>query len=439
MFPYFGKEVNYGSGQNVGVCCGWTPRSKYDYLLPHAHCVANLYSSFGVGVMIRNVLATPTIRVIVLVGRDHPEPARRLFDKLIHKQLDPDEISLDQEYIDIFYQRTRIVDCTWLSSDQENLLSYVQSYEREYNSTQHKFIPEAYYVSLPDPDITTYPTARSGHHIRTTGPTAIAQAHGNLVREILLFGDKTEPDKEGHYRKELWNLTVTLSDGVEPTSIPFYTDDEVQRYGMDLWYGTEPVETTYRYGWVLRDKYGDQVEMAKACFASKPRSFRTYLSLWEPGKSILLDDQPCLVAVHPIIRNGVMDMWACFRTNDMFKAWPLNAAGLCIFQQQFAQEMDVIPGDLTITSNSAHIYDYDLSKAQAYVDELKPYPLTFDPKGDWKFERDHDEMLVAYHFHEGQLLQTFREKTSDRLWRRIQTFVSDPGNAYWIGQELAKL
>jgi thymidylate synthase len=131
-------------------------------------------------------------------------------------------------------------------------------------------------------------------------------------------------------------------------------------------------------------------------------------------------------------------MWAYIRTNDMWGAWPLNVAGLRFFQCKLAEELNVKVGELSVTSGSAHIYDYAIPEIDEYLKSCRAPSLQWDPKGDWWFAIK-DGKFVADHFVRGELVQTLKADTVDQLERQLRPFVSNVSHALFLGRELQRL
>src|SRR3990172_7941697 len=67
-------------------------------------------------------------------------------------------------------------------------------------------------------------------------------------------------------------------------------------------------------------------------------------------------NSPCIILVHPFAPDGKLHMTSYIRSNDMFRAWPLNAFGLRKLQKIIAEELKIEMGDLITISSSAHLY-----------------------------------------------------------------------------------
>src|SRR5574341_534884 len=425
----FAKDVVVGTGhRHVALCTLWTSRDIYAGQLPHIGILGNLYFRLGIGVMIRNVLATPEITHIIVTGKDNPQPKQHNGDALLKGEFDPSaEPRLTADLVAEFYRRVTLIDARHISlRDQESLTRLIEETAAQTASGEVKWTPVIEPLAVPLPE--RFPTSRSGHLIRAE---SIAEGHIRLLREIRTFGEITQPDDRGRRRQELWQLTVCLTGPLDVEKVPNYSAEEVIRYCDAMWNGDEPEGLTYRYGHTIRRRYGDQLQAVIDAFAKKPETFRTVISLWEPLKSMERDDEPCLITVHPRVRNGVLDMFAYIRTNEMHRGWPQNAAGLRSWQERLAKTLNVEVGELTITSGSAHIYDYEFQAVDTYLSQNRLILRDEDPKGDWILERD-GELFVAKHLYQGTIIQVLDAKSAEGLERKLVPYVSDISHAMYL-------
>jgi thymidylate synthase len=429
LFPFFGGDLVYGDGDHIGLCTLWSPKDRYEAQRPHVAAIGSLYSRAGIGGIIRNYLAVPRLQHLVITGVDCPEPTRRQGDALKTGAFAPSELGLTETQVAAFYEGVRIWDARNIRPRQQETLAQLLATLPRYEVQR-----EAVMVPLPEATRATFPTARSGHLIRAD---SIGEGYHRLLSEIRTFGEMQEPDKEGHVRQELWQLTVCLTAAVDWRRAPLYAPEELERYGKELWEGSEPEGVAYRYGHLMRRQYGDQIAAVLFALRANPGTYKAVISLWG-GDSLFMNDAPCLTQVHVRIRNGVLDMAAVIRSNEMSRGWPKNAAGLRYLQERFAQEVGATLGELAITSGSAHLYDYDWLAVDAYLSKPRPHVITFDPKGDWRLYRDGGE-VVAEHYHQGLPLQTLRAESVEAMARLIEPFISVPSHGVHIGMELQKL
>lgn len=430
----FARDLLLGGGnKQVALCTLWTIRDLYRSQLEHVGVIGNLYFKLGLGILIRNVLATPEITHIVVTGKDCPEREQRVGDLLLWGEFDATaEPQLNNELVEEFYKRVSLIDARNISlHDQEALTALITALTVQPISNSVAPIIEPLRVPVRE----NLPTGRSGHIIRAE---SVSHAHIQLLREIRTFGELTMPDDRGRRRQELWQLTVCLNGPLDLSDIPHYSEEEVMRYSDAMWNGDEPEGLTYRYGHTIRCRYGDQLQAVISAFSLKPETYRTVISLWEPLKSLERDDEPCLITIHPRVRNNILDMFAYIRTNEMYRGWPENAAGLRAWQSRLAAELKVELGELTITSGSAHIYDYEFDAVDQYLRRSRSKDREYDPKGDWLFTKD-GSLYVAKHIYQGKIIQILEAKSSLGLERKVAPYVSDISHALYIGRQIALL
>lgn len=437
MVMFFPGMVDEGdAATGVGLCTLWTPKRLYGGLSNLYAVAGNLYSLAGVDLMIRNVLAEPSLKVIVVTGVDNPEPSRHLGQALLDCAFSGDDLrglQVDASAIEAFYDAVHLIDARYIRPRNIGDLRPILETAGRMNQSSRTA------VILPPPTatITAFPAPRSTFNVRAK---TVASAHVQVLDQIRRFGSLTDPDKQGVHRQELWQFTVTLDAGVSPTNIPHYTDAEIQRYGDDLWFGSEPDSMTYRYGHTMRFQYGDQVAKVIAVLRSKASSYRAVISLWSPSESLDRDDEPCLTTVQLRLRGGALDLFAYIRTNEMFMGWAKNVAGLRVFQERIARELGVRVGELTTTSGSAHIYSYDIPAVDAYLaNTQRANEAPYDPYGNFSFIREGDE-FVAFHLdNEGAAIQTIRAATKGALRDAVLPFVGTIPHAAYIGKTIAEL
>jgi thymidylate synthase len=71
------------------------------------------------------------------------------------------------------------------------------------------------------------------------------------------------------------------------------------------------------------------------------------------------DEVPCMIVDDFKLRDGRLNLAIFFRSHDFAGAYPANLYGLARVLQFVANEVGAIPGSISTTSASAHIYDHD--------------------------------------------------------------------------------
>lgn len=445
--PFAKKEVILGNLESpIGVCTLWTPRERFvkqlagQGFMERVAIVGNLYSLFGVGILVRNYLANPNLTTLLVTGTELGV-GKHALQELTEGRFDIHQIALEPSHIERFLRQVHIL----YLNPKEVFAFLAMTVLQKLESPLSPLI-----VPLPEPKATVFPSGESGHLIKAD---TIAFAHAELLREIRTFGHITKEDSEGHRRQELWNLTVVVrsQDPVDFRSIPHpeYHATMIEEYCVNFWKGTEPMDVTYRYGHIIRHGFGDQVEKVINAFRKKEETFRTVISLWDPDTkhgSMENPDPPCIVTLHPRItaHSETLHLYAYIRTNDMFNGWPLNAAALRYFQFKLAEQLCmalnkvVHVGELSITSGSAHLYERDWLRADIVKPKITNVFIP-DPKGNFDIGLEENAIMVRHFSPDGKtLLQVFRGTNAEQLSKDISPFVSEIRNALYIGRELMK-
>ncbi|MBI3634124.1 MAG: hypothetical protein HY228_00720 [Candidatus Yonathbacteria bacterium] len=447
VHPVFAKkEVIIGNPQSpIAVGTLWSQvdhfcKNHLDGLMDKIAIVGNIRSVYGIGIVIRNCLANPNIQKLVVSGVATSDGSLLALKRLSTDPSLCETFFLSHRHIERFLQQVEII-----YLNPEEVADFVG---KEFLSPKKVFKP--WVTSLLVPKTKVFPAAESGHLIRAT---TIKEGYEALLKEIRLFGHLLKEDSEGNIRQELWklNMVITNQDPLAFDSVPHseYNASHIKKYCEDFWIGSPPDGVEYRYGHIIRFGFGDQVEAVIKAFKEKVETFRTVISLWDPrveGGSITAKDPPCITLIHPRIIGENLRLTAYIRTNDMFGGWPLNAMALRYFQYQLLERLkielkrpELKLGDLEVTSASAHIYSRDWKKIEALLKKVGPQKFSPDPKGNFQIKVEGGEIVVWHFSPDGEkLLQVFRGKNAEELSRKLKPFISDIGNALYVGRELKK-
>ncbi len=448
-WPVFSKkELVIGNLEaDIGVCTLWSPRETFAKkylanLMDKVAVVGNLYSVYGLGILIRNYLSNPTLRYLIVSGTELGKSKVAISSLLSDESL-YEKISLKKEHIDRFLLQVKII----FSNPMDIRGKIDEGSFKEALKGGDKLKP--IFVSLPEPKNEIFPSSFSGHLIRAR---TIKEGYHKLLKEIRLFGHITGADSEGHRRQELWQLTMVIT-GQDPydfDSIPHpeYDGGYIKEYWEAFWMGDEPEDLSYRYGHIIRHGFGNQIKIIVDALKKKNETFRAIISLWAPyvyGGSVNMEDPPCIVTIHLRLTGGALHQWAYIRTNDMFGGWPLNVAALRYFQAKLLEEVRVSLGkpgiqlgELSITSGSAHVYERDWVKIDSLLSKVRPGKFYPDSKGNFEIRVEKEKIVVRHFSPGGELLQIFYGDKAEKLSKEVSFFISDSQNALYVGRELQK-
>jgi len=432
----------------VAVCTAWSPRKKIAQALPPRSfsVVGNLYSRDGINAIIRNALANPAIRHIILSGETLTDSADALlaffYDGIDGQwrivgsggQIDP-EIPL---------------------SAIERLRSSVSLHDLR-RTTSPSLIADTikHLPRLPpwgDPDVfpetrrsaETLPSEGSGFVIRGE---SIEEVWVHLLFHIMSFGRITSTDY-GQHQKELIDVMAVLKKGGTSTKrLPNWmpmTTEEAKRYADDFLRSEPPAGVAYSYGHRLRSYWDlDQIDAMTTDLKRSRLSRRALACLWDVTRDSSSEDPPCLDIVQAVIRDEELYLTAYIRSNDIFRAWPQNIFGLRRLQEELAGRFDAVTaGDLITISQSAHIYEDSWVKANSVLQtegrqaDLKG-DFRQDDRGSFVIRVERGEIVVDHYSPQGDKLRTLSGGSARELGKQLALYISFPEHAVYVGRQLA--
>jgi thymidylate synthase len=228
------------------------------------------------------------------------------------------------------------------------------------------------------------------YHIRTY---CIGKAHEEVIKTILKYGRflLTEDGERTLELPEPFNIHVT-DPFTEYMISPHnrFGKNAMEQYVHDLIFGTEN-EFVYTYhdrlfdyprteaasgdGFTIRgdgDGEGtDQIAYLIGKLSGEPASRRALGITWFPVMDTESDNPPCLQRIQCFIRDGKLNFYAEFRSNDMLSALGANMYALVHLQRHIADALGILCGWYSHTSVSAHIYyDRDHEELMRYITGL---------------------------------------------------------------------
>lgn len=132
---------------------------------------------------------------------------------------------------------------------------------------------------------------------------------------------------------------------------------------------TEQGVCEYLYG--TRWAEHNQIDLARKKLAENPNSKRVLIQTWMPydvGES--RNDVPCNVNYMFLGRDGVLDMTATIRSNDIMRGVKYDYGLASFMQQTLAAQTGMKPGKLYFSVNSLHAYERDMPSIDKIIEEL---------------------------------------------------------------------
>lgn len=485
---YKGNALILGNpASSVGIVTLWTLKAKAAARLDPSDyaAIGQLYSpTQGLDYLVRNLLANPSIRYLVVAGHDLSGSGRALRDFFergveegqtslgapcwrvrseVESFVDPD---ISREAIELLRQHVRLVVC----AERDNLRDLVGRLPPDPGQPLYT---EPMLFHKREPEVQTGVGENAVYVVR--GET-VAETWVQILHIIWSFGRVSDTHYDSRQKEILDLVSVVTAEDPNSLFVPDYlpcTPAQLEVYFPTVLTADPPhlsdgvtrQEVRYTYGQRLRSYFGvDQVEDVIAKLARERDSRSAAASLWDPRTDHRLGGSPCLNHLWFRIVGDALNLTSVIRSNDMYKAWPENAFALRKLQAIVRGEVarraggggevcgrgDPAPtplrlGDLVIVSESAHIYDDDWDATEhvlaRHYDELAArIRERRDPRGNYLVELDGDRIRVERLAPSGEHVKHYYGKTAGAIMRQIDhdTAVSSVEHGLYLGSELQK-
>ncbi len=446
---FYRDELKIGNTESsVGICTLWTKKEIIHSKVPEKKyfVCGNLYTIQGINPMLKNILAKPQIRHIILCGADLMQSGDALIN-FVNKGIDGDrkiinssgyvDSNVDLEIIEKFRQNVNVID---MRGKESEVPGKVEELENMQPFMEPVFITE----------IESKPAQMKSNEVafKVRG-SSISDAWLRILDVVMKFGEEKETEYKVH-QKEVVNLVV-LIEGEEKEIAPWMkiSDSDIKNYFATFFTEEKPYGVEYTYGnrllkHPLHSGSFNQIENAVKYLKEVPYTRRAVAVTWNVELDSKSRDPPCITQIVWDVKNNKLDQTAIIRSNDMFGAWPLNAFALRKMQKDIASQLGLEIGTLTTISNSAHIYENSWKEAKMILDKHytdKIVQFAQDENGYFIVKVENGEIIVEHYTKEG--LPTgyiFRGVKAQILYRRImnENLISLMDHAAYIGHELAR-
>ncbi|MGC8629209.1 MAG: thymidylate synthase [Candidatus Micrarchaeia archaeon] len=465
-WPLFYKEqlILGNPSSNIAVCTLWTRKDMIEKYVDKEKValIGNLYTVDGISYMIRNVLANPVIRYILLTGEDLMNTGEALIS-LMEKGIDTDHKikgkeayvhkAISKEYIDLFRNNVKIIDLRGRPfSELENEIDKI---------SQKKLDPFSEPIVISEENTPAEFSFAVDTGYKISG-NSLSETWLNALDVVMKFGEI----KESEYKikqKEFLNL-VSVVDGDEE-SIPEFvgiSKQDLDTYVTSFFSPEKPEGVDYSYGerlfsYFISEKTSekanselskiiDQVKIAEERLRNVPFTRRAIAVTWNVKQDINSENPPCLINILFSVKFNALYLTAEFRSHDIFGAWFLNAYALRELQKRIAKDLGLKLGALTILSISAHIYENNWTKAKEILAKnFANLQLKFiqDPFGYFIISVDQKEqkIIVKHKLNDGRDSGfVFEGASAEALYKKIvhEHLVSRLDHAAYLGKELER-
>ncbi len=433
----------------VAVCTLWSQRDVMaKFLDPLTYALlGNLYSGGGINAIVRNILAKPTIKYIVIYGADlsgSGDDVLKFFEKgVVEGKIVGSNIKMEPE-LGLAYELVRkhvlFVDMRKKSPDE--LRAKLAELSRK------KIVPFANPQTFPESKkvVTYIENELTGFSVR--GKT-ISQAWLQVLDLIMKYGMET-PTEYGNRQKEVISMLAVIDESEDaiPDFIGFSQAD-LERYVPTILTAEKDDKVAYTYGERLHSvdpKIGmSQVQAAVSKLKKNIDTRRAIAFTWHPEDHVKSDTPPCLTQISWRVQHNKLFQTVVFRSHDMYEGWPMNLYALRRLQENISKDLNVECGPLTCLSISAHIYENRWEDAKDILKkQLKVDHATFecDKRGVFHIGAEGEEMVVTHLTKDGQKTGfEFRGKEVHTLLDEVvqSNLMSRMDHAAYMGRELQKL
>jgi thymidylate synthase len=464
------NQLIYGTGQTA-VITGWTVKQAIAKHLESSEfaVIGNLYSpTRGINFLIRNLLANPHVRFLVILNATKEDQNAGACDCLVDFFRNGFEVGQSDTGRFCWLIKSSIGGYIDREIDADALEKLQQSVEcletksiadavSQVKSFAQRGVVEPWGSPLDFPLAKVVPTLlpgpRYGHRIE--GKT-IAETWIKIIHRIKTTGTIRPTGYDGQWQ-ELIDLMAIVTDEPagfyfpEPNYLPCdraFIEEYVSQILDDSPY-REGIK--YTYGQRLRSWFGrDQIEQVIQKLIAEIDAASAVMSLWDV-RDHDSGGSPCLNHIWLRVVDNELSLTAIFRSNDMFSAWPANAIGLRKLQEHIRDEIakrssyDMRLGPLITVSQSAHIYDDTWENADQLIRQQysaicrrRDY---YDPAGNFLIEIEADKIVVRQTTPgSGEVVACYSDKDPLKLVREIcaASGAINPEHAGYLGMELQK-
>lgn len=461
MWPlYYSERLKIGNPKSpVAILTLWDePEILAKNLDKKLYAVIGaLHSRRGISFLLRNILANPSIRYLLVCGKDLGNvrgKLRRLFMEKNTKDF-ADE-NLPVEAIEKVARNVELIELSE-KAPIEQLTTVIAKLKPKPPFAEPKVFP------LPRiKEAAQFPTDPSLFKVR--GKT-VGEAWLGILKAILKFGVDSEKIGARPVRAVLNLAAVVEEENPDcPKIKPFFFKEEELRNYMGGCFSAKASArgVSYIYGQRLRNFKGvDQFLLMVEKLKNFPPHEGAMAVLWDvekdnfpPEKSAVKKggktgswDVPCLNLIQAIVLQKKLFLTAYFRANDMYAGWPFNAFALRKLQKDLAVAVGFGMGSLTIISHWAWVDKNALGEIEQVVSRHygKRWELKLDPRGNFLVEVKGEEIVVTHLSPEGEELFQYRAdgkepKAAERLYKKLalDLSLSQVDHALDIGGQIAK-
>jgi thymidylate synthase len=439
---------------NVAISTLW---SKKDFLLEKIPenlkkkigIIGTTYTSHGINYIFETLAENPQIDTLILYGYDLSTSGETLFRVFGEKNTDLPVIILDKDKVEEIVRSVKLVD---LRKDAREMKIEKLFEEVEKNYKEEK--PKRDKIDLKveeKSNIESYPFPLSGHYIYDN--KSVFRSWVKILDLIMRFGSLKFSEYEIP-QKEFLNVVVTLGlygkdYNLEKEFFEFIEKENFERHINEVLSPKKPEGVEYTYGErFFAHRFGkNQINYLIDKLSKSPYSRRALVVSWDHEKDQNIENPPCIIGVQGIITESFYNHTVIIRSNDMFKAWPVNFVAQIELAKFIVNEInkrantDYKLGSVTSISISAHIYQTDFERAKKVIEKYSGKMKEFveDPKGNFLIYLENGKVVLEHRTPDNSIVlwknsfETFEQAYEFLKSGNMFSFAS---HAFYLSKEL---
>lgn len=215
-------------------------------------------------------------------------------------------------------------------------------------------------------------------------------AYHDALCTLWAYGKKVPCPDWDTERKEI-PITISVLHPIEEPMISklfIGGPEDLESYRLEMLHGIRDYEIqTGKWEYTYHDRFAKQFDWVVTELKRNPYSSRAIMDIYRPDMDSGSGDPPCMNHVQYFIRNGKLDCFVLFRSNDACKAAFMNMLAMIMLQERLARILGVGVGEYTHTANSFHCYERDYDILDSYHNRIRGNlvsDLSYHYFGDWK-------------------------------------------------------
>jgi thymidylate synthase len=395
---------------NVAVSTLWSKKELVlqaigENLKDRISIIGTTYTSYGINYIFDTLAQYPRIDTLILYGLDLSTSGETLLNVFGRKQIDDPIIILNKTEIDDIVKSVKLID---LRSDaiKGDVNKLIEEITKNYQEKQ-KLKRKKLNLKLEEKStIKSYPLPLSGHYIYDN--KSVFRTWVKILDLIMRFGN-LKFSEYGIVQKEYLNLVVTLGlygekYELEEEFFEFIEKGNFEKHVKQIFNPQKPKAVDYTYGErFFNHRSGkNQIDYIIKKLSQAPYSRRALAVSWDHSKDQNIESPPCIIGVQGIITENFYNHTVVIRSNDMFKAWPVNFVAQIELAEYILNEIntkartDFKLGNITSISVSAHIYQTDFERASKILEKYayKIREFIDDPKGNFLIYIENQKVIL---------------------------------------------